>query len=108
MSSNASDLQLALAHYRMQFPELASLGINTTGAWKTEYDRVASEGLSATLITELTYEGGSHRGIQNFEQKILIRALLIRRAELDPDFEATAFQPPLLTPTRPMSIRVWI
>ena len=89
MSSNASDLQLALAHYRMQFP-------------------VASEGLSATLITELTYEGGSHRGIQNFEQKILIRALLIRRAELDPDFEATAFQPPLLTPTRPMSIRVWI
>jgi hypothetical protein len=108
MSATAADFQIAIAHYRMQFPTLASLGDGTIpGDWKAEYDRVASEGLSATLITELTYEGGGHRGIQNFDQKILIRALMARRAELDSTFHDTAFSPARILPSRTMSVRVW-
>lgn len=108
MSATVADFQLALSHYRMQFPDVASLGTGAMpGDWKAEYDRVASEGLGATLITEMNYEGGGHRGIQNFDQKTLIRALLARRAELDPTFHDTAFAPARILPTRPMSVRVW-
>lgn len=108
MSATAADFQLALAHYRMQFPDVPSLGPGTPPTqWQVEYNRVASEGLSATLITELTYEGGGHRGIQNFDQKILIRALMARRAELDATFQDTAFSPARILPSRTMSVRVW-
>lgn len=106
--STAADFQLALAHYRIQFPTLGSLGEgDIPGDWKAEYDRVASEGLSATLITSLNYEGGGHSGIQNFDQKVLIRALMTRRAELDPTFHDTAFAPARVLPSRTMSVRVW-
>jgi hypothetical protein len=106
---SADDFQLAIAHYRLQFPTLGSLGDGGTAAdWKAEYDRVSSEGLSATLITNLNYEGGGHSGIQNFDQKILIRALLARRAELDSSFDAIAFGAPAIAPRRQIGIRVWL
>lgn len=106
---SADDFQLALGHYRLQFPTLGSLGEGEIpGDWKAEYDRVASEGLSATLITSLNYEGGGHSGIQNFDQKILIRALLARRAELDSSFDATAFGAPAIAPRRRLGVRVWL
>lgn len=109
MDATLADFQLALAHYRMRFPDVASLGsgINPED-WMLEYDRVASEGLSATLITELNYEGGGHRGIENFDQKTILRALLTRRAELDPSFDSIAFGQPTLVPRRRMGIRVWL
>jgi hypothetical protein len=109
MDATQADFQLALAHYRMQFPDLASLGSgDIPGDWKAEYDRVASEGITATLITRLSYEGGSQEGISNFDQKALMRALLTRRAELDPTFESVAFDPAAIMPTRRLGIRVWL
>jgi hypothetical protein len=109
MDATQADFQLALAHYRMQFPDVASMGTGTPpGDWKAEYDRVASEGITATLITRLAYEGGSQEGIANFDQKALMRALLTRRAELDPAFSATAFDPAAVTPSRRLGIRVWL
>ena len=109
MDATQADFQLALAHYRMQFPDVFSLGEGTPpGAWKLEYDRVSSEGITATLITRLAYEGGSQEGIANFDQKALMRALLTRRAELDPTFESTAFDPAAITPSRRLGIRVWL
>lgn len=107
--STADDFQLAIAHYRLQFPSLGSLGEGEIpGDWKAEYDRVASEGLSATLITQMNYEGGGHSGIQNFDQKVILRALLARRAELDPSFDGVAFGMPALAPRRRMGVRVWL
>lgn len=89
------DSQLALIHYRMLFPDVAALGPgNPPAAWKSEYDRVSASGLSATLITSNSYEGGSASAVKNFDQRIVLEALLIRRAELDPTFDTSAFEPP--------------
>ena len=99
----SADFELALAHYRMLFADLAALG--TAGAtWRVEYDRVAATGLSATLITTLSHEGGSSGAARNFEQTVLLRALLARRAELDSVFAATVFAP--TTARRNLGIRV--
>lgn len=109
MDATLADFQLALAHYRMMFPDLGSLGEGMPpGDWKAEYDRVASEGLTVTLITRLSYEGGSQEGIANFDQKALLRALLTVRSELDPTFSDTAFSPAAVTPHRRLGIRVWM
>lgn len=109
MDASQADFQLALAHYRMMFPDAASLGVgNPPDAWKIEYDRVASEGLTVTLITRLAYEGGSQEGIANFDQKALLRALLAVRAELDPSFASTAFDPAAVRPMRRIGIRAWL
>ena len=109
MDATQADFQLALAHYRMKFPTLASLGSGSPPwDWKAEYDRVASEGLTVTLITRLAYEGGSQEGIANFDQKALLRALLAVRAELDPSFNDTAFAPAAVMPSRRLGIRVWL
>lgn len=81
------DLQLALAHYQLQFPDLASLGAGTPPkAWKTEYDRVAAIGLSATLVNQTASDGTSVGSLENFDQRILLRALHERRAQLDPTY----------------------
>lgn len=109
MDATQADFQLALAHYRMSFPDLASLGTGTPPAiWKAEYDRIASEGITSTLITRLSYEGGSTEGIGNFDQKALMRALMTVRAERDATFEPMAFDPAAVTPRRRLGIRVWV
>lgn len=109
MDATQADFQLALAHYRMFFPDLASLGAGTPpDVWKAEYDRIASEGITSTLITRLSYEGGSTEGIGNFDQRALMRALLTVRAELDPSFAPVAFDPAMICPSRRIGIRVWL
>lgn len=87
-----TDLELALEHYRLIFPDLASLGTGSPPAlWKAEYDRVASTGLSATLVTQTSSEGQSVQAQKNFSQKSLLTALHERRAELDTNY--TPFAP---------------
>lgn len=91
------DLQLALADYRMMFPGATGSGLTGTPLtnWQTEYERVKAAGLAATLITGSTMgDGSSASALKNFDQKILLRALLTRRAELDPDFDEVAFKLP--------------
>ena len=79
-----SDFALALEHYRLLFPTLASLGTGPIpAAWKCEYDRVAALGLDATLVTATGADGSSVGAQRNFDQKHLLRALHERRAELD-------------------------
>ena len=81
------DLQLALAHYALLFPDRASLGEGTPPTtWKAEYDRVSAEGLSSTLINAASFEGGQASALKNFDQKTLLRALLQRRSDLDSSF----------------------
>lgn len=98
------DFQLALAHYRLLFPALASLAAgaqDVTGVarWRAEYDRVASCGLSATLITNSTMEGGGVGASRNFDQKTLLAALHARRAELDSTYHSSLVLPaPILAP----------
>jgi hypothetical protein len=81
-----SNYNLALAHYRLQFPDAGSLGSGDPPAtWKTEYDRVAGVTLDSVLLTSGSFEGGQGSGIRNFDQTVLLRALHARRAELDPN-----------------------
>jgi len=98
-----SDFELALAHYRLSFPDLSSLGSGTPpAAWKTEYDRVAAFGLTATLLTSSSSVAGSASSQKNFDQKTLLHALHTRRSELDSTY-ATALSVPV-TPRRNLGI----
>lgn len=86
-----SSYSLALAHYRIQFPDENSMGTVVNGspaAWKTEYDRVAGVTLDPVLLTSTSFEGGQGSGIKNFDQTVLLRALHARRAELDSTYVA--------------------
>lgn len=96
-----SDFDLALEHYRLQFPTLASLG-TSAATWKVEYDRVAALGLEATLVTGTGADGSSVAAQRNFDQKHLLRALHERRAELDSAY--TPFAPTV--PRRGIGVRV--
>lgn len=93
-----SSYSLALAHYRLQFKDEASLGTgDPPNTWKTEYDRVADGTLDPVLLTSGSLEGGQGSGIKNFDQTVLLRALHDRRAELDTSYVAH-------DPSRPMGI----
>lgn len=82
-----SDFELALIHYRMAFPDKESLGKEPEYAnWKKEYDRVAGSGLSAVLFLQSSSETGSATAQRNFDQKVLLHALLVCRGELDSEF----------------------
>lgn len=94
LSTMPDDEQLALAHYALQFPTLASLGSgNPPSSWKAEYDRVAETGLGAQLVTSVSSEGTTTGAARNFDQKTLLWALHIRRYQLDPTY-VSPFQPP--------------
>ena len=83
-----SPYRLALAHYRLQFPNLESLGGGTPpAAWKTEYDRVSSVAFSNLLLTHGAFEGGTGTGEKLFDQEVLLEALHDRRGELDEDYD---------------------
>lgn len=99
---------LALAEYRIMFPGAPGSGLagGPLDAWNTEHTRVSKSGLRATLITQSAFEGGSASGIKQFDQKDLLKALLLRRAELDPDFDAAVMGPPAVKPRRPISATV--
>lgn len=103
-----SDFELALAHYRLLFPDVGSLGDGTPpAAWKAEYDRVVSLGLAATLVTSSTFTGGTGgSGVRNFDQKILLQALHTRRGELDADYAASIFAESTAAPARRLGITV--
>ena len=96
-----SDNEIALAHYRIQFPDLASLGSAPGCAtWKAEYDRLVAGGFSATLITGSASDGQNTTAQRNFDQKVLIAAVLTRRAELDTAFDDHALAPVQIKPRR--------
>lgn len=97
-------LQLALAHYALQFPDLASLGANAA-TWRTEYDRVAESGLSPTLVNQTMSEGTTIGSMRNFDQKTLLWALHIRRSQLDEDYTAP-FEPAPVQAGRRLGIPV--
>ena len=100
-----TDFDLALEHYRLLFPSLASLGSGTPpAAWKTEYSRVAALGLEATLITSTGADGSNVNAQRNFDQKHLLRALHERRAELDSTYIPFA----QIAPRRGIGVRVRI
>src|SRR5688500_17239116 len=78
----AYDLELALAHYALMFPDVGALGEgNPPVAWKEEYDRVAALALSPTLAI-----GTSVNALRNFDQKTLLWALHLRPRMLDEDY----------------------
>lgn len=82
------DYELALEHYRMIFPDEESLGAgNPPAVWREEYDRLVASGFSATLVTSTSTEGVNVSGQKNFDQKVLLRALHERRAELDETYQ---------------------
>lgn len=100
------DFELALQHYRLLFPNADSLGSGTPpSTWWAEYQRIAEQGLTATLITSLSSEGASHSAIRNFPQKVLLGALHARRGELDSAY-ATSLATPAAINRRPLGIRV--
>ena len=107
-----SPFTLALAHYRLQFPDFASLGSGDPPAtWKTEYDRVASDAFNNLLITSTTFTGGHASGVKQFDQQTLLQALHTRRSELDDDYDAwrqSEDGPLALENVRPAGIRVSI
>lgn len=90
------DLQLAYAHYCIQFPDLASLG-EDAATWRTEYDRVVASGLSATLITSNSQGGDGTGAVRNFDQRLLLTALHRRRQKLDDTYTASTELPPAIT-----------
>ena len=107
MPDDHDDFQLAVLHYRLQFPTLLSLGTGAPPAlWRAEYDRVADSGLSATLVTSTGSEGTSVGASRNFDQKVLLRALHARRAELDTAYLPYAPAAVDPRPGRPMGITV--
>lgn len=79
-------LQLALTHYRITLPGANWAAV--ADAWQVEYDAVSRGTFSAVLITAGSFEGGNAASIRNFEQGIRLRALHLRRRDLDPDFAA--------------------
>jgi hypothetical protein len=101
-----SDFALALEHYRLHFPTVESLGVgDPPHLWLEEYKRVAALGLDATLVTTTGADGSSVGAQRNFDQKILLRALHERRAELEINYQPFA-------PTVPrhgigVRVRVW-
>ncbi len=92
LGAAVDDYQLALAHYRLQFPDEDSLGEEAV-TWRTEYNRVSASGLSATLVVSTGLEGSTVGAARNFPQKTLLSALHTRRAELDADYLATLTAP---------------
>lgn len=101
----ASDYILALADYRLTFPDLASLGEgNPPDKWKAEYDRVKGLTFGQTMITSTQMtDGGGASAIKNFDQSVLLSALHARRGELDATY--TALTDPVM-PTRSLGITV--
>jgi hypothetical protein len=98
-----SDFDLCLGHYRMMFPDVAALGAGSPpAAWGAEYARVSESGLSATLMVGVGSDGGSSTAVRNFDQKVLLQALMVRRAELDSDFEDLIMAPPTVRHGRRM------
>ena len=73
-----SDYDIVEKHYMLMFPTKESLGegADPLARWQKEYDRVANSGLSATLITSHSADGASAGGQRNFDQKLLLAALL--------------------------------
>lgn len=96
MAVSDEDFTIALTHYRLIFPDVASLGGGAPhpDKWWQEYQRVSEEGLAATLFTQNNYEGGSATAQKNFDQRAILRALVTRRAELDTAFDDAVFAPP--------------
>lgn len=98
--------QLALAHYRLIYPTLASLG-ESAATWRAEYDSVTATGFSPTLITGTSMDGASGTAIRNFSQNALIAALHARRAELDSTYRTTLTAPaPLISQRHGSVIRL--
>lgn len=101
------DYQLALAHYGIMFPDVASLGAGTPPVdWKAEYDRLVDSGLGAVLITSTGAEGASASGQRNFDQKVLLNALHARRMALDATYKPFDAAVPDLRPARNLGIIV--
>lgn len=101
-----TDSELALVHYRMKFPSLAAIGLNSAEKWQAEYDRVAAGGLAATLITSSGSDGGTTGAERNFDQKILLEALITVRAELDSAFKESVLAPSTGLRARALGIRL--
>lgn len=92
-----TDLQIALAHYALQFPDLASLGAGTPPAtWKAEYDRVMDTALAPILVTGTGSEGTNVNAMRNFDQKTMLTALHARRNQLDSTYTAPFAAPPAI------------
>jgi hypothetical protein len=102
------DYAIALAHYRLLFPDLASLGTGDPPfTWYAEYNRVVALGLSATLITSTNMEGSAAGASRNFDQKTLLLALHARRGELDGEYlESLTTAPPLIAQPAGVVIRL--
>jgi len=93
------------------FLDINSLGVvgqdGQPATWKAEYDRLVASGLSATLVTSTQMtDGGSVGAQRNFDQRVLIEALLIRRAELDATFDDQVFALPCVKRRQSLGITI--
>lgn len=79
-------LQLALNHYRSLFA--GGVWADVSAAWQVEYDAVSRGAFSSVLILGGSFEGGNASARGNFEQPIRLRALQLRRAEMDAAYAA--------------------
>lgn len=96
-----ADLMLALADCRIRFPGDPGDGLTAGNLvkWQTDYAAARDSATAKVLITATQFEGGgSTQAQRQFDARHLARALLLRRAELDPDFDDLAFAPPAVKP----------
>ena len=74
----------------MMFPGADGSGLATgpLAAWEAEYARVKAQAFSTVTILSTGNEGATASGQVNFPAKVLLEALILRRAELDTTFAA--------------------
>jgi len=98
-----ASFETALIHYRIKYYTLAALGAgDPPERWAAEYEEVAGMAFSPTILTGNSEDGRSAEGERNFSMTEKLRALIARRAELDPVFASAINAPAPLIQFQPM------
>ena len=97
-----ADLSLALADYRQLFPGAPRSGLSGDALtqWQTAYAAARAAATAGVRITSSSFDGSTTEGKFQFDPRELMRALLIRRAELDPTFDDAVFEAPHIKPRK--------
>ena len=89
---SATSFPDAYAYTCRVFPTLASLGTDAAD-WITAVQLREASAFDAVLATSMSVEGGNLGGLQNFDQRVMLRALHARRAALDATYTNPYLEP---------------